>query len=160
VELLDIGLGIDAVGDAVAISNRGGAPLWAWHRRPTGPWVAQAPPRKVDGFIDLAVSRFGRALVVVGCDDVKASGAHLPGGSWRAAQTLQAGQVAGSLCGPHDPQINDAGDAVVTWGELQGNVANPVRASVLDGPATAETTSLTASGPRIAVGCRAPGGSW
>jgi hypothetical protein len=155
VELLDFGLGVDAVGNAVAISSPGiGHPMRAWHRRPTGPWVAQAPPRHATGYIDLIGNRFGRAVAVVGCDDIKVSVAHLPGGSWRPVQTLQA---AGYGCGAHVPQINDAGDTVVTWGELQGNTANPVHASVLDGPATAETTSLTASGRRIAVGVSRPG---
>jgi hypothetical protein len=155
VELLDLGLGIDAVGNAVAISSPGiGHPIRAWHRSPTGRWVAQAPPRNVTGYIDLIVNRFGRAVAVVGCDDIKVSVAHRPGGSWLPARTLQA---EGYGCGAHVPQINDAGDAVVTWGELQGNVFNPVHASVLDGPATAETTSLTAAGRRIAVGVSRPG---
>jgi hypothetical protein len=159
-QLLDFGLGVDAVGNAVAISSRpegiGHAPppLRAWHRSPTGPWVAQAPPRNVTGYIDLIVNRFGRAVAVVGCDDIKVSVAHLPGGSWLPAQTLQA---EGYGCGAHVPQINDAGDAVVTWGELVGNTANPVHASALDGPATAETTSLARSGRGIIVGVSRPG---
>ena len=164
VELLDFGLGIDAVGNAVAISSPTGIayppwwrPLRAWHRGPSGPWVSQAPPRNARSYIDLTVSRFGRAVALFGCDDMKgvrASVARLPGGSWSSARTLTAVDAA---CGDDVPQINDAGDAVVTWSELVGNTANPVHASALDGPATAETTSLARSGRRIVVGVSRPG---
>lgn len=164
VELIDFGLGIDAVGNAVAISSPTGIayppwwrPLRAWHRGPSGPWVSQAPPRNGRSYIDLTVSRFGRAVALFGCDDMKgvrASVARLPGGSWSSARTLTAVDAA---CGDDVSQINDAGDAVVTWSELVGNTGNPVHASALDGPATAETTSLTATGRRIAVGVSRPG---
>jgi len=164
VELINVGLGADAVGNAVAISGPTGIarppwwrPLRAWHRSPTGPWVSQAPPRN-RGNINLIVSRFGRAVALFGCDDmggIPTSVARLPGGSWSSAPPLSAAGT--TQCGIGAPQINDAGDAVVTWAQPVGNYGNPVNASVLDGPATAEITSLARSGRRIVVGVSRPG---
>ena len=165
VELIDLGLGIDAVGNAVAISSPTGIahppwwrPLRAWHRGPSGPWVSQAPPRNGRSYINLTVSRFGRVVALFGCNDIEritTSVALLPGGSWSSAPPLSAAGFAN--CGTDAPQINDAGDAVVTWGQPVGNYGNPGNASVLDGPATAEIISLARSGRRIVAGVSRPG---
>ena len=115
--------------------------------------MSQAPPRNGRSRIDLAVSRFGRAVALFGCADmggIMTSSARLPSGSWSPA--LPQSAAGFTTCGDDALQINDAGDGVVTWGEPVGNSGNPGNASAIDGPATAETTSLIAFGRRIAVG--------
>lgn len=149
--LLDTDLGIDAVGNAVIIATA--RTTRAWRRTPMGTWVAQPYPGQ--GYARLAVNSLGRAVSVFGCEGgLETSVMRLPGGSWTSAGRLTSSVAA---CGPHEPKLNDSGDALVTWLEPQSNLSNPAFAAVLNGPATAEIRSLASFGRILNADLSVPG---
>ncbi len=148
--ILATDVGMDAIGNAVIVATA--RQTRAWRRTPRGGWVALAYPG--DGYVNLTVNRFGYAVSVFGCEGLDTSVMRLPRGSWRSAGPLPSGPLA---CGPHQPTLNDAGDALLTWQVPQSNTAAPAFAAVLDGPSTAQIGSLVASGRTLHANLFAPG---